>query len=258
MLEEVGKEAFTSCTTLHEIKIPPIVRELKSMTFYYCSRLTTATLGDGLEEIGKQAFYNCYSLNHLNLNLNLNLNIVIPNAVKKIREVAFSGCSGLTVVDLGEGVEEIGEEAFGWTALKSIKIPPAVKAIHGRAFYACSNLESVKSSQVIEDFASCEAMLVWRNRGVQETSLHTYCFLVQCSIPERVLDLARVSSWQVNIHEMLRTIPTIATMALGAYFNSIDSKVSAYENLLSAAPMLFPEQFGLNNDTVLNILPTCN
>jgi hypothetical protein len=83
--------------------------------------------------------------------------IVIPIAVKKIKEWAFKGCSGLTAVALGEGGEEIGEETFAWTALKSIKIPLAVKAMHGSAFYAWSNLESVVFSQVIEEFVTCKA-----------------------------------------------------------------------------------------------------
>jgi hypothetical protein len=63
-----------------------------------------------------------------------------------------------------------------------------------------------------------------------------------------------VSSWQVNIHKMLRSIPTIATRALFAYFDSINSKVSVYENLLNAAPMLFPEHLGFDYGIVLNIL----
>ncbi len=243
-LEEIGNAAFSSCTVLCEIRIPPLVREIKQNTFYDCSGLTTVTLGDGLEEIGKSSFYRCYSL----------AQIVIPNAVKKIKSHAFQECSGLTAVTLGEGLEEIGEWAFSYTALKSIRIPPAVKAIHGSAFYACSNLESVVFTQVIEEFVSCEALQVWWNRGVHEMSLCTYCFLVRCSIPERFVDLALVSSWQVNIHEMLRGIPTIDTRALDAYFDSIDFKVSAYENLLSAAPTLFPEQFGVNYYSVLNIL----
>ena len=41
---------------------------------------------------------------------------------------------------------------------------------------------------------------------------------------------------------------------MNAYFNTIDSKLSVSENLFNEAPILFPQQFGLNNDIVLNIL----
>lgn len=40
-----------------------------------------------------------------------------------------------------------------------------------------------------------------------------------------------------NNKEMLRSIPTIATNKMNAYFDTIDSKLTAYENLLNEAPM---------------------
>ena len=65
--------------------------------------------------------------------------------------------------------------------------------------------------------------------------------------------LAQVSRWQVNIHHMLRDIPTISSPA-NDHFDTIDTKLTIYENLLNEAPMLFPRRLGLNDDIVLNIL----
>jgi hypothetical protein len=58
-------------------------------------------------------------------------------------------------------------------------------------------------------FVSCEAMQGWWNQGVHEKSLNTYRFLVQDSITARFLGLALISRWQVNIIEILRSMPTI-------------------------------------------------
>ena len=41
---------------------------------------------------------------------------------------------------------------------------------------------------------------------------------------------------------------------LNLYFDTIDAKLTMYENLLNEAPVLFPEQFGLDHGIVLNIL----
>ena len=66
--------------------------------------------------------------------------------------------------------------------------------------------------------------------------------------------LAKISSWQVNIQGMLRSIPTVSTEVLAAFFDAIDSKLLVYENLLYEAPVLFPEHFGSNKDIILDIL----
>ena len=55
----------------------------------------TVTLGNGLDEIGEEAFRECLSLRH----------IKIPNAIKKIKDYAFSWCMGLTTAILSDGLE---------------------------------------------------------------------------------------------------------------------------------------------------------
>lgn len=54
-------------------------------------------LGEGLEEIGDGAFEHC----------TLFQRIVIPTAVKVIKNSTFNHCMQLTTVNLGEGLEEI-------------------------------------------------------------------------------------------------------------------------------------------------------
>ena len=179
---------------------------------------------------------------------------------------------------LGDGLEEIGERAFeDYESLEEIVIPPAVRDIHDMAFIGCTNLTRVKFCDKIEEFVSCDAMSDWWNRGVGKKSLRTYCFLVRCDISARFAGLALVSSWQATIHDMLRIIPTIAAVdheddedednddsdaddddineeGMNAHFDAIDAKLTIYENLLNEAHVLFPEQHGLDNGIVLDIL----
>ncbi len=69
---------------------------------------------------------------------------VIPESVTTIGNTAFSGCSGLTSVDIPTSVIEIGEFAFyGCSGLKSLTIPNSVNRIGSYAFSGCSRLNSL-------------------------------------------------------------------------------------------------------------------
>ena len=78
----------------------------------------------------------------------------------------------------------------------------------------------VKLCDEIKDFVLVDSMRGWWTWGVHEKSLNTHCFLVLCSVPQR-LGQVLVMSWQANIHEMLRLIPTLSNEGLSAYFDSM-------------------------------------
>ena len=65
-------------------------------------------------------------------------------SVTSIGEYAFSRCTGLTSVTIGNSVTIIGNNAFlGCSGLTSIEIPNSVTRIGGSTFYGCSGLTSV-------------------------------------------------------------------------------------------------------------------
>jgi hypothetical protein len=155
----------------------------------------------------------------------------IPKAVEIINDGAFKNCSGLVAVTLGSGLREIGKEAFQTcTMLERIIIPSNVKEIDDSAFNDHSNLTNVEFCDEIEEFVSCEAMRDWWHQGLHEKSLSTYCFLVQYDIPKRS-GLVRARKWRANIYDKLRSIPTISAEGVHDYFNTIDVKLTVYENL---------------------------
>jgi hypothetical protein len=132
-------------------------------------------------------------------------------------------------VQLGDGLEEIGEMAFyGCASLQRIVIPQSVTAIHEEAFGNCFDLASVVFCDEIEEFVSCDSIGGWWNHGAHKRAPRTYCFLKRCNIPER-LCLVRPKKWQTSIHGMLSRIPVIPPRALNSYFDSIDAKLSTYE-----------------------------
>ena len=62
----------------------------------------------------------------------------------KIGDVAFSGCSGLTNLNLPAGITEIGPYAFyGCSGLTSLNLPVSITTISAGAFASCSGLTSI-------------------------------------------------------------------------------------------------------------------
>jgi hypothetical protein len=94
LLEEIGAILFVKCTALHEILIPDAVKVIK-YEFSLCTQLAIVALGEGPEKIGAGAFLGCTSLHAIS----------IPPAVKVIKDATFLGCSHLTTVILGEGLD---------------------------------------------------------------------------------------------------------------------------------------------------------
>ena len=188
-------------------------------------------LHDGIEVIEKEAFYECRSLRE----------ILFPPSVRAIKKGAFENCSGLTTAILNDGLEEIGVRAFEGCALVRIDIPPSVREIDDEAFRGCLSLTTVQFCDDIEEFVSSGSMRDWWNHGVHEKCLSTYCLLVHFNILQRV-HLVRARMWQTNIHGMLMHIPSIcpglSRNCLDLYFDSIDSKLSVYENLNDAPTLL--------------------
>ena len=100
-----------------------------------------------------------YYLNGTNLTAEVKSNnysgdIVIPSSVKyefftysvtSIRWGAFSGCSGLTSIEIPNSVTSIGDNAFrGCSSLTSVTIPNSVTSIGNNTFYGCTGLNNIE------------------------------------------------------------------------------------------------------------------
>ena len=90
-------------------------------------------------------------------------NLIVDNE-GEIPQLAFTGCSNLSTVTIGENVEKIGHCAFmGCSKLRSVVIPDAISSIASSAFQKCSVLTSIKIGNGVtsigsEAFEDCSSL----------------------------------------------------------------------------------------------------
>lgn len=90
--------------------------------------------------------------------------IVLPNTVKRILSLAFSGCTSLESVKLPDSLEKIESGAFqGCTSLKEIYIPKNVNRIEPGAFNGCTSLIKFEVDKSNTDYSAIDGHLYYRN-----------------------------------------------------------------------------------------------
>lgn len=120
--------------------VPAMVTQMDEEAFESCPNLHSVILPDNLTVIPEEAFWGCENL----------ASVRLPKNLKIIERDAFSSC-GLTSVDIPEGTEEIGYQAFIYCdKLTSVTIPRSVKLIWGLAFAFCPSVPSVTISRDCE------------------------------------------------------------------------------------------------------------
>ena len=140
----IEADAFYSCTSLEELTLPGLFNHYLGYYFrnnsydnsydnsYVPKSLKKVTINSG--DIPGYAFSNCSSLT----------SITIGNNVTSIGNFAFSYCSSLTSITIPDSVTSIGYCAFfDCSSLTSITIPDSVTSIGSSAFSDCSSLTSV-------------------------------------------------------------------------------------------------------------------
>ena len=153
-IEEIGEKAFVTDYSLKNITIPSTLKKLGKRAFYsgnYKSSVVNRiiTINDlpkwcnaELEDYTASPFYVYYSnsgskpIHKVIINGTEVTNITIPTGINKIGANVFYMANALEQVVIPEGVQEIGECAFGEIALNKIFIPTTLKKVGNLALYA--------------------------------------------------------------------------------------------------------------------------
>ena len=127
---KIGDNAFKGCAGLNSITIPNSITSISQSAFVGCDNLIVTFLCPNIDS---------WFMNNTSIK-----GVVFADGVLSIKSNAFSGCTGLTSVSIGNSVTSIGETAFGnCRALSSVIIPQNVTSLGNKAFSGCSGLITV-------------------------------------------------------------------------------------------------------------------
>ena len=124
-VKSIDTGAFAGCYKLKEIKIPDSVKSIGNGVFLNCINLSQVNIPNGIkkipgynyaqgyadETVAVGCFHNCRSIKK----------ITIPSTVSTITKGAFDGCTGLSSVFIGSGVED-ADGLLDCTNLTSITV----------------------------------------------------------------------------------------------------------------------------------------
>lgn len=118
---EISECAFCGCAGLKEVIMPKSLKNIKQWAFRECG-LTSINIPSNVKDIVNNAFQGCNNLTSVELHCR--------------STPSFSGISSIKTLTIGDEVEYLS--GFdGCTGLTSINIPNGVKSIGNEAFYHC-------------------------------------------------------------------------------------------------------------------------
>ena len=192
--------AFQDCTALTSIEIPDSVTTIGIYAFSNCTSLTSITIPYSVNGISEEVFSGCTSLVNIEVDKNnskyksidgnlyskdgktliqyavgkQDISFTVPNSVTTIYNGAFRGCTGLTSIEIPDGVTSIGNNSTfnGCTNLTSVTIGNSITSIAAWAFSDCTNLTSINYSGTKAQWNAISKGYNWDNNTGNYT---VYC-----------------------------------------------------------------------------------
>lgn len=166
---EIGYSLFNGYSALQKLVLPNSATSIGQCAFWYCRNLETLVVGPNVTAIKPGLWGGCSKLTDVQLSGNANFHLIdgilynkdytviiaalqtydrygdltIRNGVKEIWYNAFSFCKSLTSVAFPSSVTKIGDTAFEYTGITSIKFTGNIKEIGSFAFSGCNNLKKL-------------------------------------------------------------------------------------------------------------------
>ena len=235
----IAAYAFADCSGLTNINIPNSVISISNVAFSRCSCLASISVAS--DNPNYDSRYNCNAIIETETNTLIAgcKNTIIPNSVTYIGEMALSGCTSLTTVDIPNSVTNIGDHAFsGCSSLTTVNIPNSVTTIGHSAFSGCESLTTVNipNSVTTISFMAFDSCTSLTNINIPNsvTAISNYAFegcsnLTNISIPNSVTNIGNgafsdcSSLTTINIPNSVTNIgslafygcPSLATVNIG-------------------------------------------
>lgn len=138
----IGARAF-AYKHINGVLLGNKLESIGDSAFYCCGLLPTINMGDNVRELGIAAFRGCDSVYSVRLSHNL----------REIPDRCFQDDSVLLrTIDVPEGVERIGRDAFaGCHKLETINFPKSLRKIDRGVFWECAVLDNIVLPEKVEN-----------------------------------------------------------------------------------------------------------
>jgi len=206
-----GKATITACDPeiSGDITVPDVlggyeVEEIGKKAFYACAKLTEVTIKN-IGIIEESAFSTCTQLEK----------VTIGDGVKVIGKSAFSGGCDVYELYLSDTVTTIGDYAFNQCKMTELTIPQSVESIGECAFQSCYSLKNLTVCDGIRYYGK-NAFWGCSIENVYITSLHDWCqssFFGTVSTPFKTNTKLYVNGVQLTNAVIPDTCPVVNSFA---------------------------------------------
>lgn len=157
-----GYDEYVSNIYVQKITVSEGVKKIGGGAFYRINQLKEVVLPDSVEEIGNAAF----TLDSFRFEMAISeedtlLEVNIPKNVKSIGAYAYSGVTFNGTLVLPDGLETIGEYAFGWNNTFDnyavVDVPASVTTIGKNAFCTSSLVKAVLRKTIMPTVSQFDA-----------------------------------------------------------------------------------------------------
>ena len=176
----IGDHAFHWCSLLANVELPSNTTTIGEFAFYNCAKLEKITIPSSVTSIGRDFVSNCTceviwdenskatTLSKDAFSSYMGTSIKLPSSIKVIDEYAFSYCTNLTTVTMGN-ITSLGKRAFyNCKSLSNIDLGNSLESIGDGAFYWCTSLESLTLPNTLtaigeNAFENCTCEIIWED-----------------------------------------------------------------------------------------------
>lgn len=149
----LGERMFEQCGELKYVGFPEGLTAVGEQAFYYCTNLKLYDFPTTFEKIGRGAFAGV-KLGNVRLEKKTVIGpaaftntsmarLEVPFPTDTIPDDAFSYCSDLKTVIIGEGLKYLGK-AFSYSKVEEMQLPSTLQEFGGDPFYACPFVEKIE------------------------------------------------------------------------------------------------------------------
>lgn len=140
----LGDKAFYYLWDLTSVTVPGCVKTIGDSCFANCINMKSAVLEDGVETIGADAFFSFMmdAENEVEYGSALE-SVVLPDSVRSIGAYAFNETFLSGELTLPASLVYLGEEAFGYTNIETLRIPAGMAYNKDIYFSRFSNLKEI-------------------------------------------------------------------------------------------------------------------